>query len=294
MTALGYLVDAISYGAIYALIAVSVGLVFGVLRQVNLAQGEVIAFGAYSLWLMRSWPAALAIACCFVICIASSLLLQVAIFRPIRGASALTTLIVTFGVSYGLEAIWTIAFGTNGNVVSVLSGLNNTTIGGRVELRWITIVELVVGAVLFGALWLILFRTPLGAKMRATAEDFPTARLVGVRVDRVVTWAFVLSGVSAAVVAVLYTVQNPQVTPTFGLSLLIVALVGVVLGGVDRLGRATAGGFIIGFVNSLLGSVLPEQQLVFLPALTFLFVIVALLIRPNGLLTPRGAGVERV
>jgi branched-chain amino acid transport system permease protein len=265
-----------------------------VLRQVNLAQGEVIAFGAYSLWLMRSWPAALAIVCCFAICIASSLLLQQVVFRPIRGATALTTLIVTFGVSYGLEALWTITFGTNGNVVSVLSQLNNTAIGGQVALRWITVVDIVACAVLFGGLWLILFRSGLGAKMRATAEDFRTARIVGVRVDRVVTWAFLLSGVSAGVVAVLYTVQNPQVTPSFGLSLLVVALVGVVLGGVDRLGRATAGGFIIGFVNSLLGSVLPEQQLVFLPALTFLFVIVALLIRPDGLLTPRGAGVERV
>jgi branched-chain amino acid transport system permease protein len=294
MIVLGDLVDGVSYGAIYALIAVSVGLVFGVLRQVNLAQGEVIAFGAYSLWLMRSWPAALAILCCFAVCVASSLALQVVVFRPIRGASPLTTLIVTFGVSYGLEAIWTIAFGTNGNVVSVLSQLNNTAIGGQIALRWATVVDIAAGAVLFGALWLILFRSGLGAKMRATAEDYRTARLVGVRVDRVVTWAFVLSGVSGAVVAVLYTVQNPQVTPSFGLNLLIVALVGVVLGGVDRLGRATAGGFIIGFVNSILASLLPEQQLVFLPSLTFLFVIVALLIRPNGLLTPRAAGVERV
>jgi|SRR5579871_825257 len=294
MTALGYIVDAVSLGAIYALIAVSVGLVFGVLRQINLAQGEVIAFGAYSLWLMSGLPAWLAIVLCFAICIASSLLLQVVIFRPMRGASPLTTLIVTFGVSYGLEALWLIVFGPNGNPVSVLSGLNNTAIGGQVALRWITIVEIIVGAALFAGLYLVLFRTSLGVRMRASAEDFRTARLVGVRIDRVVTWAFVLSGVSAAVVAVLSTVQTPLITPSFGLNLLIVALVGVVLGGIDRLGPATAGGFIIGFVNSMLGSVLPEQSLVFLPSLTFLFVIVALLVRPSGLLAPRGSSVERV
>ena len=109
-----------------------------------------------------------------------------------------------------------------------------------------------------------------------------------------VTWAFVLSGASAAVVAVLATVQTPLVTPTFGLNLIIFALVGVVLGGLDHLGRATAGGFIVGFVNSLLGSILPEQELVFVTSLTFLFVVVVLVVRPAGLLAPRGADVERV
>ena len=294
MTAIGYLVNAISLGALYALIAVSVGLVFGVLRQVNLAQGEVIAFGAYSLWMMRDLPAWLAIVLCFGVCVAGSLVLQVAVFRPLRGASPLTTLIATFGVSYGLEALWLLVYGPTGNSISVLSSLNNTAIGGHVALRWITVADIGAAAVLLGGLYLLLFRSALGLKMRAAAEDFRTARLVGVRIDRVVTWAFILSGISAAVVAVLGTVQTPFVTPSFGLSLLVVALVGVVLGGIDRLGRATAGGFVIGFVNSFVGSLLPEQELVFVTSVTFLFVIVALLVRPAGLFSPRASSVERL
>jgi branched-chain amino acid transport system permease protein len=294
VTAIGYLVNAISLGALYALIAVSVGLVFGVLRQVNLAQGEVIAFGAYSLWMMRDLPAWLAIVLCFGVCVAGSLVLQVAVFRPLRGASPLTTLIATFGVSYGLEALWLLVYGPTGNSVSVLSSLNNTAIGGHVALRWITVADIGAAAVLLGGLYLLLFRSTLGLKMRAAAEDFRTARLVGVRIDRVVTWAFILSGISAAVVAVLGTVQTPFVTPSFGLSLLVVALVGVVLGGIDRLGRATAGGFVIGFVNSFVGSLLPEQELVFVTSVTFLFVIVALLVRPAGLFSPRASSVERL
>jgi branched-chain amino acid transport system permease protein len=290
----GYLVNAISLGALYALIAVSVGLVFGVLRQINLAQGEVITFGAYSLWLMRSLPTWLAIVLCFVVCIAGSLLLQVAVFRPLRGTSALTTLVATFGVSYGLEALWLIVFGPSGNTVSMLTSLNNTVVGGAVALRWVTLVEIGAAIVLLGGLLLLLFRTSLGMRMRAVAEDLRAARLVGVRIGQVVTWAFVLSGASAAVVAVLATVQTPLVTPTFGLNLIIFALVGVVLGGLDHLGRATAGGFIVGFVNSLLGSILPEQELVFVTSLTFLFVVVVLVLRPAGLLAPRGADVERV
>lgn len=294
MSVIGYLVEALSLGVVYALIAVSIGLVFGVLKQVNLAQGEIIALGAYSLWLTRSLPVPVSILICLAICVVMSVVMQIIIFRPMRGAPPLVTLIVTFGVSYGLEAIWQIVFGSNGNAVSTLSGLNNTAIGGQIDLRWITITEIGVGAILFGALLLILYRTQLGTMMRATAEDFRTARLVGIRINSVVTLAFVFGGVTAAVVAVLITVQTPLVTPTFGLNLLILTLVGVVLGGIDRLDRATAGGFIIGFVNSLLGSVVPENSIVFLPTLTFLFVIVVLLVRPAGLLMPRAAGAERV
>ncbi len=288
------LVNAISLGVVYGLVAVSVGLVFGVLRQVNLAQGEVIALGAYSLWMTRGLPVAASIAICCVVCVAMSLAIQVAIFRPLRGASALTTLIVTFGLSYALEAVWLIAFGPNGEPVSMLSSLNSVVLGGSIALRWITLVEIGASGLFFTGLVLILYRSKIGMMMRATAEDFQTARLVGVRIDRVVTWAFVFGGLSAALVAVLVTVQSPLVTPSFGFNLIVIGLVGVVLGGIDRLGRATAGGFVVGFVNSLLGAVVPEQQLVFLPMLTFLFVIVILVLRPAGLFTPRGSIVERV
>ncbi|MHB8244321.1 MAG: branched-chain amino acid ABC transporter permease [Acidimicrobiales bacterium] len=293
MSFLGNLVNALSLGVVYALVAVSVGLVFGVLRQVNLAQGEVIAFGAYSLWITRSMPAVARVVICVAVCVAMSLAIQVLVFRPLRGASALTTLIATFGLSYGLEAVWLIVFGSNGNAAASFLSLNGPAISS-INLRWITLVEIGVGAVLFAALFAVLYRSNLGLTMRAAAEDFRTARLVGVRVNHVVTWAFVFSGITAAVVAILTTVQSPLVTPTFGLDIIIVALVGVVLGGIDSLGRATAGGFIIGFVNSFVAAYLPEQQLVFLPSLTFLFVIVVLVARPAGLLTPRGARVDRV
>ena len=293
MSILGDLVNALSLGVVYALIAVSVGLVFGVLRQVNLAQGEVIAFGAYTLWITRSLPAVARVVVCVAACIAMSVAIQVLVFRPLRGASALTTLIVTFGLSYALEAVWLIVFGSNGNAAASFASLNNAAVSS-IDLRWITFVEIGVGAVLFAGLVAVLYRSSLGMTMRAAAEDPRTARLVGVRINRVVMWAFVFSGVTAAVVAILTTVQSPLVTPGFGLSIIIVALVGVVVGGIDSLGRATAGGLVIGFVSSLVAAVLPEQQMVFLPSLTFLFVIVVLLIRPAGLFTPRGSRVDRV
>jgi len=294
MSWIGHLVNAVSLGVVYGLVAVSVGLVFGVLRQVNLAQGEVIALGAYSLWMTRDLPVFARIIICIAVCVAMSLVIQVIIFRPLRGASALTTLIVTFGLSYALEGVWTIVFGTNGQPVSMLSSLNQVVVGGNVGLRWITLIELGVGGIFFAVLVLVLYGSKIGVMMRATAEDFRTARLVGVRIDRVVTLAFVFGGVSAAMVAILFTVQTPLVTPTLGFNLITLGLVGTVLGGIDRLGRATAGGFVVGFVNSILGAVVPQELLVFLPMLTFMFVIVVLVLRPAGLFTPKGSNLERV
>jgi branched-chain amino acid transport system permease protein len=104
----------------------------------------------------------------------------------------------------------------------------------------------------------------------------------------VIAFAFVLAGVMAAVVALLLTVQQPDVSPIYGLDVTILALVGAVFGGIDRLVTATAGGFAIGFITSVLGDVLPTSQGVFLPSFTFLIVIIVLLVRPAGLFAPLG------
>jgi len=110
-----------------------------------------------------------------------------------------------------------------------------------------------------------------------------------VRADRVISVAFVISGVMAAAVAVLLTAQQPLVTPTFGLEITILALVGIVVGGMDRLTTATMGGFAIGFLNSLFGNVLPDDLRVYLPSAVFLVVIIVLLVRPVGIFAPRGS-----
>jgi branched-chain amino acid transport system permease protein len=131
--------------------------------------------------------------------------------------------------------------------------------------------------------------------MRAAAADFRTARLLGVRADRVIGFAVVLSGVLAAAVAVILTVQNPLVAPDFALKDTIVVLVGVVVGGIDRLWTATLGGFAIGFASGLINGALPTDKTVFLPSVVFALVILVLLLRPAGLFARgQGALVERV
>jgi branched-chain amino acid transport system permease protein len=295
MSALQTIIDGIALGAIYALVAVGIALVFGVLRLINFAHGELITAGAYSLYLTRHLPLAASIIICFITCIVLAVLIEAIAFRPLRGAAPMTTLITTFAVAFALEAVWLVAFSPTGKVADLLSVLNDTATHGSLHLRWVTIVEIGAGILLLGGTGLILNRTNIGLQMRAAAVDFRAARLLGVRANQVIRFAFVLAGVMAAVVALLLTVQEPLVSPTFGLDLTILALVGAELGGIDRLVTATFGGFAIGFITSVLSDLLPSSQDVFVTAYTFLIVLIALLVRPSGLLAPLGkATVDRV
>jgi len=161
--------------------------------------------------------------------------------------------------------------------------------------RKITLVSIAVAAVALLLLALLLTRTTIGLHTRAAAADFRTARLLGVRANRVIAFSVFLSGLLAAAVAVLMTVQLPLVSPDFALRDTIVVLVGVVVGGIDRLWSATLGGFAIGFVSGLINGLLPTDKTVYLPSAVFALVILVLLLRPAGLFVwGRRAAVERV
>ena len=162
-------------------------------------------------------------------------------------------------------------------------------------MRKVTIVAVASAAVALVLLALLIGRTRIGLQMRAAAADFSTARMLGVRANSVILFAVVLSGALAATVSIILTVTNPLVTPDFALRETIVVLVGVVVGGINRLLSATLGGFAIGFATGLLGGILPTDKSVFLPSFVFALVIVVLVLRPAGLFARRGdAGVERV
>lgn len=295
MNILQTLLDGLALGTVYALVAIGLALIFGVMRLVNFAHGELITAAGYTLVVARNLPAGVAIALAVLVAVALAWLMERVAFRRLRNVAPATTLVATFAVAFTLEAVWLIAFGPRGESADVLSSLNQTAISGELTLRWVTIVMLGVGGLLLGATTLLLNRTTIGLQMRAAATDFRAARLLGVRADAVISVAFLISGVLAAAVAILLTAQQPLVTPTFGLEVTILALVGIVVGGMDRLPSATMGGFTIGFVTSVLGDVLPSSERVFLPSAVFLLVIIVLLLRPAGLFAPlRARVVERV
>jgi len=290
--------DAVGLGAIYALMAVGIGLVFGVLRLVNFAYGQLIMAGAYTLAFTSTWPLWASILACFAVVVALSLAMETAVFRPLRGQSPAVMLVTTFAIAFLLQAIALIVDlrdGTLGEVAPSLAYLNEPVTIAGAEVRKITLVSIAVAAGALLLLALLLTRTTIGLHTRAAAADFRTARLLGVRANRVIAFSVFLSGLLAAAVAVLMTVQLPLVSPDFALRDTIVVLVGVVVGGIDRLWTATLGGFTIGFVSGVLNGALPTDKTVYLPSAVFALVILVLLLRPAGLFAwGRRAAAERL
>jgi branched-chain amino acid transport system permease protein len=289
--------DAVGLGAMYALMAVGIGLVFGVLRLVNFAYGQLIMAGAYTLAFTSGWPVWQSILACFGVVVALSLAMETVVFRPLRGQSPAVMLVTTFAIAFLLQAIALIIDlrdDTLGEVAASITSLNEPVTVGGVEIRKITLVAVAVALFALGVLALLLTRTTIGLHTRAAASDFRTARLLGVRANRVIAFAVVLSGLLAAAVAVMMTVQFPLVSPDFALHDTIIVLVGVVVGGIDRLWTATLGGFAIGFASGVINGVLPTENTVYLPSVLFTLVILVLLLRPAGLFAwGRRAAVER-
>jgi branched-chain amino acid transport system permease protein len=277
--------DGVRLGAIYALMAVGIGLVFGVLRLVNFAYGQLVMAGAFALALATEWgwPTWAGIVLCFAVVLVLSALMDRLVFRPLRGHSPAVMLVATFAIAFLLQNIALLWFGSLGKIASSLAYLARPVTISGVDIRKITIVAVIVVAACLFVLYLLLERTTIGLHMRAASMDFETARLLGVRANRVIAVAVLISGALAAVVAVMLTVETPLVTPDFALEPTIVVLAGVVVGGMNRPIPATLGGFAIGFASGILGGALPTTQSQYLPAFLFAAVILVLLVRPRGL-----------
>ncbi len=295
------LVDALGLGAVYALMAVGIGLVFGVLRLVNFAYGQLVMAGAFAIaYASRAgWPTWAAILACFGVVIGLSLVMEALVFRPLRTQSPAVMLVATFAVSFLLQSIALLVVlkvqGQLGVPASAVARISQAVSVGGVEVRKVTMVSLAVAAAALVLLALLLGRTTVGLQMRAAATDFTTARLLGVSADRVIALAVLLAGVIAAAVAVLLTARTPYVQSDFALRDTIIVLVGVVVGGLDRLWTATLGGFVIGFASGVINGALPTDKSVYLPTALFTLVILVLLLRPAGLFARGGASaVERV
>ena len=288
--------NGLALGGVYALMAVGIGLVFGVLRLVNFAYGQLMMAGAFALaygsqWGLANWESILF---CLGVVLALSLLMDRLVFRPLRGHSPAVMLVATFAVAFVLQNVALIAFGSLGKTAGAFGQLQAPWDIFGVEIRKIAIVATATAAVCLALLQLLLTRTSVGLHMRAASMDFRTARMLGVRANRVITGAVLISGLLAGIAAVMLSVEQTQITSTFALPETIYVLMGVVVGGLNRPIPATLGGFSIGFAFGLLGGILPTNQSQYLPSFIFAAVIVVLLLRPDGLFTRATGAVERV
>lgn len=286
------LVDATSYGATLGLAALAIGLVFGVIRLANFATSEIITGAAYALVLTWELGWYVAIPISIIVAVLISLLMELAVFSRMRNAGPATLLITSFGLSFLLQRVYELIFGNNVRSAPVASGLAQSIEVGGIRIQLLSVAAIVLAVVLLGALQYFLTKTLLGLQLKAAAADFKTARLIGISAGRVIGLSFALSGILAAAVAFVMTTQSGAVGPSFGVRITVLALVGAVIGGIDKITGALAGGFLVGFASSMLTTWLPQGIGNFRDAYVYILVIAVLLWKPAGLLV-RGRGVAR-
>ncbi len=282
MIYLQYVIDSIGAGMQYALVALGIGLVFGVMRLANFAHGELLTAGGYTLYETRDLPAVVRVLAAVAVMVLLALAMERFAFRRLRDASPATMLVMTFAVSFLLRAIAQKRYTQQAKPMQLFTELNKVFSVGSLKIRWSTPLSIVVGGALLVGVNLLLTRTELGLQMRAAAVDFRVAQAIGVRANRVIVAAFVLAALLGSVALVLIGTQRSVVVPEYGLQIVIVALVGVVVGGMDRLVPATLGGFAVGFAFTMLSSLLPSAQRVFLDSAVYGLVVLVLLVRPGG------------
>ena len=282
------LADALSVGGLYALTALGIGLIFGIMRLINFAHGELIAIAGYTLLALFGMPPAAAIVAAAAAAMLLALVTERLAFRPLRGADPATLLIASFAVSFFLQKTLILFVGARPKGIDFLPLLGRQVDALGVRLRSLEIVAIPVSAILLAALSWFLKATRFGLEMRAAAEDFTMARVLGVRANRVIATAFAISGLLAATVSCLVVAETGVVQPRMGLQLTIIAFVGTVIGGLGSLAGAALGGFLVGAATILLQALLPPDLRAFREAFLFLAVTLVLLLRPRGLIPARG------
>jgi branched-chain amino acid transport system permease protein len=285
MTELGqHLVDALALGSLYALIALGITLVYTVMGMMNFAHGEFIMLAAYALYVLAGLPFGVAVAAALLTGSAVALLAERVAFRPVRNADLSAQLVTSLAVAAILQNIVTVAVNARAQSVETPAGLSETTSIGGLLVPNLEFVTLGLTAIVLGGLGWLLYRTRTGLTMRAAAENFDMARLLGVRADRVIAISFAISGALAAAVGVLIVMQTGQVSPTMGLTPVLVGFVAVVIGGFGRIFGAVIGGLLLGILSSLLGVYLPDGLAPFRDAIVFTVPVLILIFRPHGLL----------
>jgi len=282
------LADALSVGGLYALTALGIGLIFGIMRLINFAHGELITMAGYTLLALFAMPPAAAIVAAVAAAMLLALLTERLAFRPLREADPATLLIASFAVSFFLQKTLILLVGARPKGIDFLPFLGRQVEVAGVRLRGLEIVAIAVSAILLAGLSWFLKATRFGLEMRAAAEDFTMARVLGVRANRVIATAFVISGLLAATVSCLVVAETGVVHPRMGLQLTIIAFVGTVIGGLGSLAGAALGGFLVGAATILLQALLPPDLRAFREAFLFLAVTLVLLLRPKGLIPARG------
>ena len=276
------LLDGLSLGAIYALIALGYTMVYGIAKMLNFAHGDVIMVGAYAIFttLNLTGSPALSILVSIVICTAAGVIIERLAYRPLRGASPLAVLITAIGVSYFLQSIAQLIFGAKSRSVTIPS-MGNVDIGSA-QISTGTIITLIVGAVIMVGLTLFVKFTRTGRAMQAVSEDRGAAQLMGINVNRIIMVTFAIGSALAAFASLFYLMQIPSANPTLGSMPGIKAFTAAVIGGIGSIPGAMLGGVLLCLIEKICLSI-PALS-AYTTAVEFSLLILILLIKPIGIL----------
>jgi branched-chain amino acid transport system permease protein len=290
--AIQFLIDVLSLGGAYALMALGLVIVYGILRLVNFAYGELIMVAGYTLFLVGGSPlpwlvmAALAV----LMAVLTGIATDYVAFRPVRAKSVTAVLITSFAFSTLLQNAALLFISPRPRNVPLPDVFSDTIQIAGVITPVRNVLTIVTAALMLTLFAVVMKRTMLGIAMRAAASHFTMARMLGVPANLVITAAFAISGLLAGVVALFWLGRSGAVVPGIGLEPLLVAFIATVIGGMRSLQGAVVGGFLLAFIDTALNYSLPQDLLKFRDAFTFSLVILILLWRPEGLIRGPATG----
>ena len=278
---LSTLINGLSLGGIYAMIALGYTMVYGIAKMLNFAHGDIIMVGGYIIYVfMATNSPLLAIAMAVIGCVILGIAIEKVAYKPLRGASPLAVLITAIGVSYLLQSLAQIIFGSANKMVTVYDFGSVDILGVPVQVA--SLVTLAVTTVVMVILTLFIKYTRLGRAMIAVSEDKGAAQLMGINVNRIIMVTFAIGSALAALAGLFYLLKAPSISSTLGAMPGIKAFTAAVIGGIGSIPGALLGGILLGLVECISYKITVIAP--YTDAIEFAILIVILLVRPNGFL----------
>ena len=285
MSFLQYLINGISIGAVYAIIALGYTMVYGIAKMLNFAHGDVIMVGAYMSFCVTSYlglPAVVGVLVAVAVCTLLGIVIEGLAYKPLRGVPSLAVLITAIGVSYFLQNVAQLIWGSAPkNFTSIVSMKPLSLFDGQITITGEVIITILASVAIMVGLTLFTTRTRTGKAMRAVSEDRDAAQLMGINVNQTISMTFAIGSALAAIAGVLLCSTVPTLMPTTGAMPGIRAFTAAVFGGIGSIPGAMLGGILLGIIETFSKAYLSTQ---FSDAIVFLVLIVILLVKPAGLL----------
>lgn len=279
------LLSGVSVGGQYALIAIGYTLVYGILRLINFAHGDVfMVAGLMGIYFTATLPVGESLPLVLILTVVLGFTIERAAYKPLRNAPRMSVMISAIGVSYLLQNTATYVTGGQPMTYPSIPFLSNTVGVAGTQTKWVVIITPFLVLILVFALSLLINKTKVGMAMRAVSKDFETSRLMGIKINSVISVTFIIGSALAAVGSVLFFTNYPAITPTAGAMPGLKAFVAAVFGGIGSIPGAVIGAFLIGICETIIKGLPSSWDVsVFSDAFTFALLIVILIFKPQGL-----------